>query len=266
VHVAEAGLRLQGLAGFRDGVGLVRQLLAGNWDTVHPQLDADDNNDPTFRLNSLLPLADPQRVLSGLRATYLVVDRVAGRFSYRDYLQATGEMPPSQGDEEKATADVALISAAFRNVDLETLQATAAALSESRDEIKAIEAVISEKVGGGLVPEFASLTDLLKDMHRLVAMQLAERGVGDLPGTEPGVAPGASTVGGGGEVRSREDALRLIDRICAYFEQHEPSSPVPLILRRAKRLVGAGFIDILRDMAPAGVGEAETIAGLEAKE
>jgi type VI secretion system protein ImpA len=73
-------------------------------------------------------------------------------------------------------------------------------------------------------------------------------------------------VGGGGEVRSREDALRLIDRICAYFEQHEPSSPVPLILRRAKRLVGAGFIDILRDMAPAGVGEAETIAGLEAKE
>jgi len=56
-----------GLAGFRDGVQFLRELLEQYWPTVYPMLDPTDNNDPTQRLNILsaltMPLGSP--VISG---------------------------------------------------------------------------------------------------------------------------------------------------------------------------------------------------------
>ena len=66
----------------------------------------------------------------------------------------------------------------------------------------------------------------------------------------------------GGTVRSRDDVLLLLDRICLYYTNHEPSSPVPLILNRTKRLVTMSFLDILKDLTPGGVQEFGVIAGI----
>ena len=46
-------LKENGVAGFRDGVGLVQGLISRLWDHFYPKLDPDDNNDPTFRINVL---------------------------------------------------------------------------------------------------------------------------------------------------------------------------------------------------------------------
>jgi len=64
-------------------------------------------------------------------------------------------------------------------------------------------------------------------------------------------------------INSRGDVIRAIDLICAYYAQHEPSSPVPILLERAKRLVAKDFMDILRDLAPDGVAQLEMIRGPE---
>ncbi len=66
-----------------------------------------------------------------------------------------------------------------------------------------------------------------------------------------------------GELRSRDDVIRTLDRVCAYFRAHEPSSPVPLLLERAKHLVSKDFMEIVRNLAPDGVGQVETIRGPE---
>ena len=57
--------------------------------------------------------------------------------------------------------------------------------------------------------------------------------------------------------------MRALDEIIRYFERAEPSSPVPLLLRRAQRLVDKNFLDILRDLAPDGVQQAELFRGSE---
>ena len=62
-----------------------------------------------------------------------------------------------------------------------------------------------------------------------------------------------------GEIQGRADVLRMLDRICAYYAANEPSSPVPLLLGRARGLVNKTFIDILRDLAPNGVSQASGI-------
>jgi type VI secretion system protein ImpA len=85
-------------------------------------------------------------------------------------------------------------------------------------------------------------------------------------GAENGVAGDheANGVGGGaprGPLRSREDVIRTIDNICAYYATHEPSSPVPLLLERCKRLVTMSFIDIVKDLVPDSLSAIHNIAG-----
>jgi len=58
-----SSLQTSGLAGFRDGVQLVRGLVEKFWPTVHPLLDAEDNNDPTQRLSILGALNAPRGTL-----------------------------------------------------------------------------------------------------------------------------------------------------------------------------------------------------------
>ena len=67
-----------------------------------------------------------------------------------------------------------------------------------------------------------------------------------------------------GEINSREDVIRILDRACQYYERHEPASPVPLLLRRARGLVHKDFLEIMRDLAPGGVQDVEKIKGPDA--
>ena len=76
-----------------------------------------------------------------------------------------------------------------------------------------------------------------------------------------GATGGARTVPG--QIGSREDVVAALERVCEYYARHEPSSPVPLVLRRAQRLARMDFMEILRDMTPSGVAEAELIGGVQ---
>ena len=48
-----------------------------------------------------------------------------------------------------------------------------------------------------------------------------------------------------------------------FYERAEPSSPVPILLRRAARLVNKSFLDVLRDLIPEGVNQALLYRGQE---
>lgn len=72
--------------------------------------------------------------------------------------------------------------------------------------------------------------------------------------------------GGSGEIRNRSDVLATLDRICDYYARAEPSSPVPMLLQRARRLVNKDFMAIIRDLTPSAVSEAEVIGGLEKRD
>jgi type VI secretion system protein ImpA len=80
------------------------------------------------------------------------------------------------------------------------------------------------------------------------------------------MAPIASSVGAAspvGELSTRQDVVQQLERICEYYDRHEPSSPIPLLLRRAKRLVSQNFLTIIRDLTPSGLMEAEAIGGVD---
>ena len=57
-----------------------------------------------------------------------------------------------------------------------------------------------------------------------------------------------------------------LDAVAAFFRRTEPSSPIPLFLARAKRLVSKDFLEVLADIAPEAVAQARAAGGLKTDE
>ena len=53
IYLARAALHTDGFLGFSDGLAIVREYVDRFWESLHPQLDPDDDNDPTMRINAL---------------------------------------------------------------------------------------------------------------------------------------------------------------------------------------------------------------------
>src|SRR5690348_894093 len=76
-----------------------------------------------------------------------------------------------------------------------------------------------------------------------------------------GAAVGAAFAVGG--IASRQDAIRALDAVAEYFRRNEPSSPIPLFVDRAKRLVAKDFLEVLADIAPDALSVARSAGGLK---
>jgi type VI secretion system protein ImpA len=228
---------------------------------VHPGI-SDDDGGPTMRVNVLKELLEPS-VLAAVRAAPLVSVAALGSFSLRDVAMATGELVAAAG-AGGTPPDMAKIDAAFGNCDLAQLQATAASARQALANIQGIERYVADKVGAQHGLDLEPLCGPLKRIDKLLGERLARRepALGSTNGTGGNGADGAHEARAvRGEIASRTDVVRVLDTLCAYYERHEPASPIPLLLRRAQRLVPMSFIEIVRELAPAGVSEIETIRG-----
>lgn len=93
----------------------------------------------------------------------------------------------------------------------------------------------------------------------------AEAATGEQGGAAPVAAVAAPAPRASGEIANREDVLRQLDRLLEYYVRHEPSSPVPVLLKRAKTLVTADFAEIVRNLIPDGISQFETLRGPESE-
>jgi len=260
-HLVRALLNRQGFTGLAEGMGLIEGLLERHWDHVYPQLDPDDDNDPTARINALAVLVEQAGMLLDVRDTAFAASRTHGIVRLRDIEYAMGDTPVPEGVEPPTLAS---IDAAIADVRDEAASVHAALLAARQSNIR-IELLLTERVGAAQAIDLSPLSRLLQQ----AAGFLGERIGGAGQQTEGDALPGEGGAGGSaraapsGEVNSREDVIRLLDKICAYYEQHEPSSPLPLLLARARRLVDKSFMEILQDLAPEGLGQARQVGGIE---
>ena len=267
VHLGAAWTRIHGLPGWSGGLALIRGLLETYWDGVHPQLDAEDDNDPTARVNAVVPVGDPLGVLSYFRTTPFVQSPRVGRFSLRDLRIANGSL--KLGDDATGLPTMTDIEACCMDCPEDQLLQVAQAVSDALEHAKAIDAIFSDQVGTAgpeLRPLLSDTFELKKFLDAQVAKRMpqtvedaAESGAND----EPGGGTSTAVAAGSGRISSPQDVLRRIDELCEYYARNEPSSPVPLLLRRAQRLVGLNFFDLLKDLAPGGISELRTISGSE---
>ncbi len=236
---------------------MASQWLQTYWAGTYPLVDED----AILRRNALNCFGDPMAVLDGLRRLPLVVSRQHGSFSLRDVDIATGQLQPPDGDSRP---DENRIAAAFAEMPVERLQQLQQAASEAIEAVKAIEATMSADGGSDAVPEFNPLAAQLVKIDRLLRARLAEREGAAEPGDDAVGAEGPP--GQVGAIRSRQDAIRALDAVAEFFRRSEPSSPIPLFLERAKRLVSKSFLEVLADIAPEALATARSAGGLSENE
>jgi type VI secretion system protein ImpA len=266
VFLTRSLTHMDGFPGLADGLELIRGMHEQFWDTFHPQLDPDDYNDPTMRINAILSLCDVQGMIASLRSAPLVSSRILGTFGLLDILASTGEISPPAGQE---APDPTHIDAAFQECEVEHIQEISEAVTRAIDHTRSTEATLTELVGAAQAPSLEPLVSALIQAQTVLAERLARRGIvtatdGQADAAEGGQgAAAAAPQPAAGEINSREDALRMMEKISDYFLKNEPSSPVPLLLQRARRLVSRSFMEILQDMAPSGLTEAQNVSGVE---
>lgn len=264
MHILRSTAHLEDLSGVRDALALVRGLVRDFWTSVHPQLDPDDENDPTMRVNILVGLCG-NAVLSSLRGTPLLRSQLAGTFAYKDILVARGDV---QVPDDSDPPSMGLITGAFSECDLDDLQATTEACSAARELAAGIEADLTDLVGASQSADLSALPSLLGEIHSFLAECLANRGVA-VEGVEGAVEAAGGETGGAaisGEIQSREDVIRMLEKISRYYERAEPSSPVPILMERARRLVHANFMELIEDLAPEGLTQVQAIRGKRAED
>ena len=266
VRLTAAWTRMHGLAGWADGLALIRGLLETQWDTVHPQLDADDDNDPTARVNAVMPLVDMQGLLGYFRGTPFVQSPRLGRFSLRDLRIANGTLKV-QAEDESSLPSMTDIEACCLDGSEEQLMAAASATSAAMEHARAIDTAFNDRIGTA-GPDLKPLLSEIHELKKFLDGEVAKRapaGAGEASDTagENGNATSgdAAAHAASGRIETPQDVLRKLDEICDYYARREPSSPVPHILRRAQRLVGMSFVDLMKDLAPGGLSEFQVISG-----
>lgn len=255
--------RLWGLPAFVSAGHWLNTLMQQHWDHIHPMLDAEDDNDPTMRVNALQALADSGMLVADLREAVVVSVRGLGPLRVKDIEAAMG-VQPGRGDDGLTQEQVSrsLSEALSQQPDaLEAALQCAAVVNE-------LQQTVNERCGRG---DLLDLTPLRRPAH--VVQQLCRtikaeaNGGGDATSAEAAIGPsdlsltGRSVTTANRSIESRQDAIRALDQVIHFLEHNEPSNPAPLLIHRAKRLIGASFMDIMADLAPDAVSGVEHISG-----
>ncbi|HEV2455667.1 MAG TPA: type VI secretion system protein TssA, partial [Verrucomicrobiae bacterium] len=128
---------------------------------------------------------------------------------------------------------------------------------------------LTAKVGADKAPDLSELPKQLIEIQRRLAPftggVVADGAPAQAAGATAGTAPAAAGQAISGDVQSRQDVIRMLEKIREYYRRHEPSSPVPYILQRAQRLAEMDFMQIIGDMTPDAIAEIQKITGEKPK-
>lgn len=267
VILSVAELELEGLPAFGAALALLKGLLERYWPNFLPLLDPADDNDPLERINIVASMAMPigsfgdyLRVIERLRSATLCDSVQLGRYSLSDILRAES----GAGDDAADSAgNLVRIEAAFQDSNRDELAQLDRVLSQSVVLVESIDAFLTQTVGAAKAPDLAPLSEELISMRKRIQPYVPAVGAvaGDEGTPESQATVDAPPRSNQGELNSRDDVVRQLHKICDYYTRVEPSSPVPLILKRAVRLAEMDFVQIIKDIAPDAIAEIYRISG-----
>jgi type VI secretion system protein ImpA len=227
VWLARSWLVTDGLAGFARGLELLATGLERYWDAL-PPFDPEDSN--------------PRERFMGRSAALSGIAGSSFQTSDKDLLRRRSTMLFL----EELGAAVA-----------KAPRGGAGAVLAGRIEaaLGSVERLFKERFGANADPQLG----FAEVLRRLAVLNKPQ---GTATDAAEDVAA-AYVPNGAGAVSSRAEVVAALDQVLDYYARHEPSSPVPLLVGRAKRLVAMSFLDAIRELAPGGLKELQAVAGAD---
>lgn len=269
-HLTRSWIALRGIPGYADGLRVVASLIERWWDDVYPRLEMDGEFDSTQRMNALAEVAGAHGCAHAARAQTLI-DGLSVRDAARVLDGQGAELEHYPGGRGRLEAD----ALRARSAGSPTLLASFAALDAS----EAIRAWVSARLGDAGLLDVSDFEKTLRRIRSEVLPPVAEQSnapsaARDAAGSADGSTGDAGNAGNNetgtidsgrlwraAELTNREDVQIGLEKICRYFEIHEPSHPAPILLRRTQRLMTLDFYEIIRDLAPESLPRIDLLSG-----
>jgi type VI secretion system protein ImpA len=265
--LTEALVRIDGLAGLSDGAEVLAGLCNQYWENGFPRLDDEDGIDGR---------GAPLGGLSGEGADGTVMAPIRRFQLFRRGDGSACDLFLWQRAEETAMiADETRREARYKQgvpqldvlqnearVDVGTLRASGAAARAALAAWSTMDGAITARFGGD-APSTRRVSEALGAIIAIadkIAGAPVEATAGEAA-EEEGAAPGGETAGGavaapaggGGPrpMRTREDAIKQLEEIAAFFRKTEPHSPLAFTLedavRRARMPLPELLAEVLQD-------------------
>jgi type VI secretion system protein ImpA len=299
VFVARALFYSDGMAGLAVGLELIGKSLDAYWDTIHPALRSGGSPQEAAirRLNALSQLQNTSDgLLRELRKTTYFAPRgygpIIGEDLERGMLNEHTMLAGAKAGMSVAEK-AALIAAHEKLVErvrkgcadqLRDAPADTAALvggiQQSLIALDTLDRVLNARLG----TERTAAPDLGKALKAMLATlerpRTANGKAGDpqqqiaATSNSPPVALNGQGASSGGvstestwhglpdRLGSRDDVVKCLDLVIAFYDRTEPSSPIPHLARRIRRMVPMDFLDLMEDLAPSGLKEFRLLAGV----
>ncbi|QYO65267.1 type VI secretion system protein TssA [Leptolyngbya sp. 7M] len=250
--LTESLIREHGFPGLRDSMRLLTRLQEEFWDTIHPEIDEGDMEGR----GNAIEWFETQAAES---IKHLKITQGAGLSFYNQEDAKIFDFPEDfsslDSDEqarlnelkeraEKENRTTALQWRQARNLTRRQFcEELNFAIEECWETFAELNRVIEEKFDRNQTPGTANLKKSLEDVHGLVKKILdVKRAEEPDPETadeavEYGETGEGVSSGGrgrsGGAVSDRQDALRKLSEVAAFFQRTEPHSPVSYLVQRA---------------------------------
>ena len=259
-----------GFAGFRDGVKLLRRLEEDFWETIYPEIDEGDMEaraNAVDWMNKQIALMLKKVPLTlGDGFTYIHWDEstrfdIPENFETLEYAEQEKfrNLKVQADTENRKTGEQWRKSKKMTNrAFVETLNLT---VNECFTEINELDRINEEKFDRNQVPGVNDLKKSLGDITTVVTQLLEEKRLEE-PDPEELVEETVEVTEGGevvvrgtgvatGAIQSRQDALKRLSDVAAYFRKNEPHSPVSYLIQRAVKWgnmpLEAWFQDVIKD-------------------
>jgi len=295
IIVTRALSNQHGLAGLAEGLELISKSLEEFWDSLHPALRGGAPRDAALRrMNALLDLQNGQTgVLADLRQLPVFNSPGLGPISGRDLEQGSlddrtmlQEAASGLGNAERAALSKSheqLINkiragiAALADRSPEQFAGILQGAKHARSALSELDTIINKRIGtvGHSVPELTRFIDrVLTSLERGKAMpgeKPAEAAAAPVAAAQANghAAPASTAVSAAGlpdRIASREEVVKCLDLVISFYDRTEPSSPIPHLAKRVRRMVHMDFLELMEDLAPSGLKEFRTLAGVADKD
>lgn len=286
----------QGIAGLAPGLKLIADTVAQHWESVHPALrPAGTKREAALRrINALYQLENADGgVLGDLEFVTLLAPRGIGPVTGGDLAAAAvsrqqfnAEAPKGLGEKELAELAarhearlnrVTVACKATAHERPEEMAALQEAVAAAQAQLAALEAALAPHVTENDVSvRFEVLGRFLARIGQTLAA------AGNAPVAEAAPAAPAPAAGTGGpamttptpvngaaapagiptQINSRREVERCLDLVIDFYERTEPSSPIPHLARRMRKMVPMNFMQLMEEIAPSGLKEFRGVAGV----
>ncbi|WP_299560458.1 type VI secretion system protein TssA [uncultured Sulfitobacter sp.] len=292
VLMSRAFYNVEGFAGLAAALGFLTRTVTQYWQSLHPALR--DRDEPQMaalpRLNALRQLEnDDNGLLGDLRFGVVLNPRGIGPITGDDLVAASlseFEMLSRAASGLSQAERDALVSAHGQRVnrvqaatrglaaeDAEAMKALIEAIKSCESGLVDIARAVADAGNFGDAPglSMAEIEEVLNLCRKTLEAAVAAT-VKDAPAVvdDPTVAVTTKAPVGNhtsqaapGTIASRGDVETSLDRIIAFYERTEPSSPIPHLARRMRRMVAMDFLELMEEIAPSGLKEFRSVAGVE---